>query len=640
LQYSLNGGTAQSSNVFGGLAAGTYTVVVSDANGFTLSAGSATIANPAAITASASVNFDDLTVSATGGTGTLEYSIDDISYNETGLFENLADGIYDYIVRDDNGCTITGEVAVSVSALLATVSQTAAILCYEAAQAAITVNVAGGFTPYEYSIGGNNFQSSNVFSGLVAGTYTVTVRDANGTTSTANPITIGQPAVLLANATVVFNTVTLVATGGTAPYTYSVNGGAGQTGAVFANLGNGVYIFTITDANGCATSTTIEINIPALSLTSAAATGVNPCSGVFDLEISATGGIPPLQYSINNGSTRLTSPTPVFTGLQPGTYTVVVTDAALSTVSTSVTVAQPAALAATSGVAGNDVTVTATNGTAPYTFTLANGANNTTGYFEDLPNASYVVTVTDANGCTTTSSFTVNYSAIVVSFAITNVSCFGANDGSIIWNISGGLAPYSVVTPFPQMNLAPGTYTLTVTDAAGTVSTSSVTVTGPAAPLALTATPNGNGTVTAAASGGTPPYSYSIDGGATYQAGTLFTDVVNGSYTLTVRDSKGCTTTSAEFTVSGIREVAATWGLAVMPNPSNGVFRLTLGNAPAGDLQWSVTDVLGRTIIAPTTQSANGVFQANIDLTPSPAGVYILHLTNGVRHTTVLLEKM
>jgi subtilisin-like proprotein convertase family protein len=640
LQYSLNGGTAQSSNVFGGLAAGTYTVVVSDANGFTLSAGSATLTNPAAITASASVSFDDLTVSATGGTGTLEYSIDDISYNETGLFENLADGIYNYIVRDDNGCTITGEVAVSVSALLATVSQTAAILCYEAAQAAITVNVAGGFTPYEYSIGGNNYQSSNVFSGLVAGTYTVTVRDANGTTSSTSPITIGQPAVLLANATVVLNTVTLVATGGTAPYTYSVNGGAGQAGAVFTNLGDGVYIFTITDANGCATSTTIEVDIPALSLTSAAATGINPCSGAFDLEISATGGIPPLQYSITDGSNILTSPTPVFTGLQPGTYTVVVTDAALSTVSTSVTVAPLAALAATSGVAGNDVTVTATNGTAPYTFTLANGANNTTGYFENLPNASYVVTVTDANGCTATSSFTVNYSTIVVSFAITNVSCFGANDGSIIWNISGGLAPYSVVTPFPQMNLAPGTYTLTVTDAAGTVSTSSATVTGPAAPLALTATPNGNGTVTAAASGGTPPYLYSIDGGTNYQTGTLFTGVANGSYTLTVRDSRGCTTTSTEFMVSGIREVAATWGLAVTPNPSNGVFRLTLGNAPAGDLQWSVTDVLGRTIIAPTTQSANGVFQANIDLTPSPAGVYMLHLTNGVQHTTVLLEKM
>lgn len=640
LQYSLNGGAAQSSNVFGGLAAGTYTLVVSDANNFTISAGSATIANPAAITASASVSFDDLTVSATGGTGTLEYSIDDISYNETGVFENLADGIYEYIVRDDNGCTTTGEVAVSVSALLATVTQTAAILCNDAAQAAITVNVVGGFAPYEYSIGGNNFQSSNVFSGLVAGSYTVTVRDANGATSSTSPITINQPTALLANATVEFNTVTLVATGGTPPYTYSANGGAGQSGTLFANLSNGMYNFTIADANGCATSTAVEINIPPLSLISATATGVNPCSGVFDLEISATGGIPPLQYSVTNGSIVLNSPTPVFTGLQPGTYTIVVTDAALSTVSTSATVAQPVALAATSGVAGNDVNVTATGGTAPYTFTLNNGVSNTTGSFENLTNGAYTTTVTDANGCTTASSFVVNYSAITVSSVSTGVSCFGVNDGSIIWNVGGGLPPYSVVTPFPQMNLAPGTYTLTVTDAAGTVFTSTAMVTGPTAPLALTATPNGNGTVTAAASGGTSPYSYSIDGGATYQAGTLFTDVDNGSYTLVVRDANGCTATSAEFVVSGIREVAATWGLAVTPNPSNGVFRLTLGNAPTGDLQWSVTDVLGRTIIAPTTQSANGVFQANIDLTQSPAGVYMLHLTNGIQHTTVLLEKM
>ena len=634
LQYSLNGGAQQNTAVFNGLSAGVYAVVVTDANGFTQNAGSFTLNNPAAITATTAVAFDDLTINATGGTGALEYSLDGVAFGASNVFENLTDGIYNYTVRDANGCTATGEVAVSVSALLATVVPSGTILCNGLATGAITVTVVGGFLPYEYSIDGASFQSSNVFSGLLANTYTVTIRDANGTTATATPVTLSQPAAISANTTVLYNSITVIAAGGTGTLTYAINGGTPQSSAVFNGLANGNYTVTVTDANGCTQTTTATVDVAALVMLNVTSIIQDPCTGIADITIEAQGGVPPLEYSLDNTNWQSSA---VFANINPGVFTPYVRDAAGTVVAgTAITVVQPVPPSATATVTGNDISIAATGGLAPYTFTLPSGQSNTTGIFENLLSGNYTALVSDANGCTTPVSFSVNYTPPTVSSAVSPVSCNGGSDGSIAWTVNGGLAPYSYMpAPFPS-NLPAGTYTVTITDAAGTVLTTSATVTEPL-PLLLTVTPNGDGTVSVAATGGNTPYTYSIDGGQNYQASSTFTSVPNGTYDVIVRDSKGCSTTVEGVIVVGANEVFTAWGVQVSPNPSTGIFRLSIGDAPQGDLQIAVLDVLGREIWSQWNTVNGGAFQTNIDLSSMPSGAYVLRLTNGGQQTAVYL---
>ncbi|MBK6997658.1 MAG: proprotein convertase P-domain-containing protein [Lewinellaceae bacterium] len=105
--YSLNGGASQSSNVFSGLPAGTYTVVVTGQFGFTVSTNPVTISNPTVISVSTSVASDDITVTASGGTGVLEYSINGIAFQSSNEFLDLSNDVYTVTVRDENGCTAT-----------------------------------------------------------------------------------------------------------------------------------------------------------------------------------------------------------------------------------------------------------------------------------------------------------------------------------------------------------------------------------------------------------------------------------------------------------------------------------------------------------------------------------------------------
>ncbi|MFM7767443.1 MAG: beta strand repeat-containing protein, partial [Bacteroidota bacterium] len=270
LQYSLNGGAYQSSAVFSGLAAGTYAVSVKDANNCTFAAGSVTITAPAAISGSGVVSSNyngsqlscatstdgQITVTATGGTGTLSYSIDGGSYQAGNVFSGLAAGVHTLSVKDANNCvvslssvTITAPAAISGSGAVTSNYNGSQISCNGATNGQITVTANGGTGSLQYSLNGGSYQSSNVFSGLAAGTYAVSVKDANNCTFAAGSVTITAPAVLTATAVSSGNilcfsstaTITVSAVGGTGPYT--------GTGANTVTAGT--YNYTVTDANGC-----------------------------------------------------------------------------------------------------------------------------------------------------------------------------------------------------------------------------------------------------------------------------------------------------------------------------------------------------------------------------------------------------
>ena len=266
--------------------------------------------------------------------------------------------------------------------------------------------VTGGTSPYTYTW--SNGVTTSDLSGLVAGSYSVTVTDANGCTSECT-VVVSEPVALSAvcSSTAAScsggedGTATVVVTGGTSPYTYTWSNGV--TTSDLSGLVAGSYSVTVTDANGCTSECTVVVSEPvALSAVCSSSTAAS-CSGGEDgtATVVVTGGTSPYTYTWSNGVT-----TSDLSGLVAGSYSVTVTDANGCTSECTVVVSEPVALSAVcsstaascSGGEDGTATVVVTGGTSPYTYTWSNGV--TTSDLSGLVAGSYSVTVTDANGCT------------------------------------------------------------------------------------------------------------------------------------------------------------------------------------------------------------------------------------------------
>lgn len=268
--------------------------------------------------------------------------------------------------------------------------------------------------------------------------------------------------------------VDLTVSGGTAPYTYLWSNGA--TTQDLANLCAGTYSVTV---SGGGTTTATAIVSTASQLTVNSTHSNVSCFGGANGSISLTvsGGTSPYSFLWNNGSVLQNR-----TGLVAGTYTVTVTDQNLCTASHIVVITQPNALS--SSISGTDVTtvggsngsadLSVSGGTLPYSYLWSNAA--ITQDINGLSAGTFTVTVTDFNGCTTISSVIIGQPSIAslsATIAGTNVSCFGSCNGSADLSVSGGTAPYTYLWSNGALTqdisqLCPGTYSVTVNDAAGT----------------------------------------------------------------------------------------------------------------------------------------------------------------------------
>jgi len=634
-QYSLNGGPNKASNVFSGLTAGTYTVVVTGQFGFTATANSVTLTNPTAITASASVTDDDVTVTAAGGTGALEYSLNGEDFQSSNIFEDLDNGIYTVTVRDENGCTATTEAIVAVNSLLASLQVQTLISCFGGNNGTITVNVGGGQAPYEYSLNGAPFQSSNTFSGLSAGVYSVEVRDNQDFTTTTDEITLTDPAQIMASAAANLNVIIVTASGGTGALEYSINGTDFQPGNTFGNLANGDYMVTVRDANGCTTTAEVTVDVAPLTLVSVVETQGIQCFGEQTGEITVTvsGGIPPYEYALDNGTYQSSN---ILTGVGGGPHTVQVRDATGTVVeSNPIFVQQPVQLVAVVDVTGNDAQFLAFGGTPPYTFNSDAPIPPI-----DLPNGDYSLTVTDVNGCTSTATFTISVPALAVTFQVVSIdACVGSavievtatgGEPAYQYSLNGGAFQDS-----PTFTVFAGANNVRVRDAAGTIVQVPVNVQIPT-PVSLSATASGD-TIFAEAQFGVPPYQYSLNGGA-FQDSPVFPDLADGDYTVTVQDNAGCTSTAVVTVMgSGVVEPGAAWGLTIAPNPSTGLFRLTMQSAPVS-LRAEVFDAAGRMVRTLDFSPGGGQFSTMLDLQDAPQGMYLLRLTDGTNWGSVRLS--
>ncbi|MBF9140923.1 T9SS type A sorting domain-containing protein [Hymenobacter properus] len=629
--YLWNGGVTSQNR--SGLAAGTYNVTVTDANGCTATA-SATIVQPAAALSASAAKTDvscyngsngTITLTVTGGTAPYTYAWNGgvTTQNRTGL----AAGTYNVTVTDANGCTATASATIGQPALLTASAAKTDVSCNGGSNGTITLTVVGGTSPYTYLWNGG--ATSQNRSGLAAGTYNVTVTDANGCTATASA-TVGQPALLTASAAktdVSCNggsngTITLTVAGGTAPYTYLWNGGA--TTQNRSGLAAGTYNVTVTDSKGCTATASATIGQPALLTASAAKTDVSCYNGTNGtITLTVTGGTAPYTYLWNGGATSQNR-----SGLAAGTYNVTVTDANGCTATASATIGQPALLTATAaktdvscynGTNGT-ITLTVTGGTAPYTYLWNGGA--TSQNRSGLATGTYNVTVTDSKGCTATASATIGQPMLLTaSAAKTDVSCNGGSNGTITLTVTGGTTPYtyawnSGATTQNLASLPAGTYNVTVTDANGCTATASATVGQPALLTASAAKTDvscfdgTNGTITLTVTGGTMPYSYLWNGGATSQNRT---GLGAGTYSVTVTDAKGCTAT-ASATIGQPELLTAS---AVSTNETcaktDGTATATVagGTAPYS-YAWRLT---GQPAVVSTTRVATGLVAGDYTVT-------------------------
>jgi hypothetical protein len=392
-----------------------YTVTVTDNQGCTAIA-NATVQVPAALLVSATV-VSNATCSTGGsatasvtGSGTFNYAWD--NGQNTATATNLSSGPHSVVVTNASGCTATASITITQPA--STLATTAAVNAQPncTALGSASVNASGGKTPYSYLWTGG--QAAATVTGLAAGTYTVTVTDADGCSKTSS-VTLTQPVSTLAASSSVttspkcnsLGSATATATGGNTPYSYVWTGG--QPLASISGLSAGTFTVTVTDGAGCTKTSSVTLTQQANTLTAQTTATANPtCVASGSASVTAANGKTPFSY-LWSGNQTTTS----VTGLAAGTYTVTVTDGDGCTKTSSVTLSgpssQPAVAISSSANAtcttGGSAIANATSGLAPYTYVWSNSATGAT--VSSLPVGTYTVTATDANGCTKSTTVTI-----------------------------------------------------------------------------------------------------------------------------------------------------------------------------------------------------------------------------------------
>ncbi|MDB5246463.1 MAG: hypothetical protein JWQ40_857 [Segetibacter sp.] len=547
------------------LAAGTYTVTVTDSKGCS-GFGTVTITGPAALVttmtakeSSCGNSNGEASVAVSGGMGRYTYAWTPGNSTDATI-ANLAPGNYSVVVTDANGCQKPDEIIVTTgTALTATTDKVTNVSCFGGSNGSATI-VASGTAPYTYTW--SNGASGATVSNLAAGKYTVTVKDDKGCTTPVN-VDITEPAALVTTMTTKESScgnsngeASVAVSGGTGPYTYAWTPG-NSTGATISNLAPGNYSVVVTDANGCQKRDEVTVNgASALQITGITKSDIL-CNGSNTGTATATvlNGTAPYRYSwVKDG---INYANPILKDVSAGEYLLTVTDEAKCTATGTVTITEPAPLshtvstiATSCGNANGSATIIETGGTTAYAYSWS-PSGGTANSASGLAAGNYLVTVKDANQCIDTVHVHIA-SSIPLSAEIAktvHVSCSGGSNGSVAVSVKDGTGPYKYLwstgaTSAAVSNLTAGNYSVTATDQKGCSANVSTQVTQPAAPLktSVSATNTNcnisNGSATVVASGGTAPFTYAWKPGNYTTAG--ISNLAAGSYVVTVTDQQGC----------------------------------------------------------------------------------------------------
>jgi gliding motility-associated-like protein len=500
-----NNFSSQSEDI-NGIEAGDYTIEVTDANGCRITK-TIKVDNTNALITIAEVITDatctgkygaiNITVS---GTGTVPYTFKWTGPGVNATSEDLPAldaGDYTVEVTDAKGCKATKNIKVNNTSATITITETVTDATCKGKDGAINITVSGtGTIPYTYNWSGpNNYSSSNEdLTGIEAGNYNVEVTDANGCKSnrTITVADISNNILLSATApdiscTQTTGTITVIASGGISPYSYTINGGPAQAYNTFSNLIAESYKINVKDANGCTSDLDIILKqLPSDLKATAVAPDISCNASDGTITVNATGGTAPYNYNINGGAYQSNA---LFTGLKAGLSKISVKDAGGCIAELYVAIKEQCctvliALSATDITCAQNnstITVTATNGTAPYQYSLDGGNYQAGNTFSVSNPGDYKVTVKDSKDCLVEAMVTVNQT----------------------------ISDLSVITTAPDINCSQAT-----------------------------------GSITATAIKGKSPHLYSINGGP-YQPGNSFNNLPAGFYNIAVKDASGCIATTS-----------------------------------------------------------------------------------------------
>ncbi|MES2514036.1 MAG: T9SS type A sorting domain-containing protein, partial [Bacteroidota bacterium] len=621
-----NGGTT---SAITGLLAGAYTATVTDANSCT-SIKAATVTQPSALaTATAVTNVScnsgsNGVASITASGGTTSYTYLWSNGGTTSAITGLLAGVYTATVTDANSCTSIKAATVTQPSALVTTTAVTNVACNGGSNGVASINASGGTTSYTYLW--SNGGTTSAITGLLAGVYTATVTDANSCTS-IKAATVTQPSSIASTITstntgcaINSGAASVVASGGTGVYTYSWSP-SGGTGATATSLGIGTYSCLIKDANLCALTKTISITTsgaPTATVTSVSHVTCNSlCNGTAS--VSASGGSAPYTYLWSNGNAIVNA-----TGLCAGVYNCTVTGNNGCAVVVTATITEPTILVANSTSSSilcnggmSTVNVTATGGTPSYlglgTFTALAGT--------------HTYTVTDANGCSATTSVSISEPIILGANATaTPILC---NGGMSTINVTAtdGTPSYSGVGTFTAMA---GVQSFTVTDANGCSATTSISISEPSVLVA-------NATASSIiCNGGISTINVTANGGITYYTGVGTFTALAGTQTYTVTDANGCTaTTSVSITEPAVITSAQSFTLcqgqfvtvATSTYSAAGTFTDVIASLINGCDSTITTDIMIN--ILPTVSVNNGTICAGQSFTMTPNGAVTYTYSNG-----------
>ena len=570
---------------------------------------------------------------------------------------NLVADDYFVTTTDGIGCTSVGSVRLESGAnidynLLAQTIPS----CFGDTNGSLRIEAFGGVAPYSYSW--SNGSTDSIANNLRAGSVSVTITDNaippcvktfDITIAPVNPISLSISTTIESCAPGVDGSATVTPLGGVTPYSfvYSGSGTPGASPNIYEGLTSGAYTVSVTDANGCSTSSNFSVTNASTFPFSASITKIDPtCANGADGELSVqvNGGSNPLTYSWVGGNGNAVAADP--TNLIAGTYTVTVSDFYGCEVTASETLIDKAPITATFVFVKDDcppansgsATATAADGVAPYSYSwptatipgsAVSGASGET--FSNLPAGTFDVTVTDANLCSSIIPFTIEKSApFTLTTAKSDISCNGFSDGSITLTATGVSTPNTETYQWSpnvgaaninnqnQVGLAAGTYLVTVTDPANSCEETEPFIIIEPDTIAATAVITNtsciggisNGTITLTVTGGTAPYSYDWGGGITSKDRT---GLAVGTYTVVITDARNCSPFTATYSVTDQAQFTVSLDSTDVSCPGlrNGFINVTT-TATNPTYAWS--DGLS------TSATRGGLF----------AGKYIVTVTDGI----------
>lgn len=544
----------------------------------------------------------------------------------------------------------------------------------------ITVAATGGQLGVLFGIGNNNpTLAVGSFDDLTGGTYTINAVDGAGCEASI-VVQLVAPTPITISATMTESVscnggsdavISGSSAGGTGAMSYSLSPtfSVSNSSLYFSNLGPGLYTIYAMDENGCvASSQGISIANPQALTVSVAGgqSNIQPATcadsedgEVFLITIGGSGTAAGMQFSSNGVDF---APGNIL-NVGGGTYTFYAMDVngCIAATANQYVVGAPPAIVITGNASGilcngdsnGAVSFNATGGNGGLQYSFNGGANGSTTSFGSLSPGNYVVVVTDVQGCTAETTFTVaNISAVNATATATAVSCNGDSDGYVEVGASGGTSLFeysddgSDFGSSPMfLNLAPGTYTFYVQDSNGCTASAEAVV-GEPAELTVTGTVtndsgSGDGSIDITVDGGNGGYSFDWSGPGSFTSAAEDLDgIVAGEYTVTITDANDCSVTATFGVLVGIEEWTFLQSVAISPNPSTGIFNLNLTGAAGETVMMRIYDAQARMVWNQSINQAWGAVQLPIDLSGLSAGVYQLELRSAdSRHAVQLLKQ-